>query len=82
MKKESKLQELRTHDEVLSEIKAEPKLYQEYCQWPEQYRNEFLEFMMGVRGVKMTYDPFFKHSFRESEQLAIFPILSCANMSV
>ena len=63
MKKESKLQELRTRDEALNEIKAEPKLYQEYCQWPEKYRNEFLEFMMGVRGVKMTYDPFFKHIF-------------------
>lgn len=63
MKKESQLQEFRTRDEALKELKAEPKLYQEYCQWPEKFRNEFLEFMMGIRGVKMTYDPFFKHIF-------------------
>lgn len=63
MKKEHKMQELRTRDEALQEIKTRPELYKEYCQWPEQFRNEFLEFMMGVRGVKMTYDPFFKHIF-------------------
>ena len=63
MKKEHKIQELRTRDEVFQEIKTRPELYKEYCQWPEQFRNEFLEFMMGVRGVKMTYDPFFKHIF-------------------
>lgn len=63
MKKEQKIQELRTRDEALQEIKTRPELYKEYCQWPEQFRNEFLEFMMGVRGVKMTYDPFFKHIF-------------------
>lgn len=63
MKKEHKIQELRTRDEALQEIKTRPELYKEYCQWPEQFRNEFLEFMMGVRGVKMTYDPFFKHIF-------------------
>ena len=58
MKKENKLQMLRTKDEALEEIKIRPELYKEYCQWPKQFRNEFLEFMMGVRGVKMTYDPF------------------------
>lgn len=63
MKKENKLQTLRTKGEALEEIKIRPELYKEYCQWPEQFRNEFLEFMMGVRGVKMTYDPFFKHIF-------------------
>lgn len=63
MKKENKLQMLRTKDEALEEIKIRPELYKEYCQWPKQFRNEFLEFMMGVRGVKMTYDPFFKHIF-------------------
>lgn len=63
MKKENKLQILRTKDEALEEIKIRPELYKEYCQWPEPFRNEFLEFMMGVRGVKMTYDPFFKHIF-------------------
>jgi len=63
MKKENKLQILRTKNEALEEIKIRPELYKEYCQWPEPFRNEFLEFMMGVRGVKMTYDPFFKHIF-------------------
>ena len=63
MKRENKLQMLRTRDEALEEIKIRPELYKEYCQWPEQFRNKFLEFMMGVRGVKMTYDPFFKHIF-------------------
>ena len=63
MRKENKLQILRTRDEALEEIKTRPELYKEYCQWPKQFRDEFLEFMMGVRGVKMTYDPFFKHIF-------------------
>ena len=57
------LTELRTRDEALAEIKADLNLYKEYYKWPEKFRNEFLEFMMGVRGVKMTYDPFFKHIF-------------------
>ena len=57
------LTELRTRDEALAEIKADLELYKEYCRWPEKFRNEFLEFMMGVRGAKMTYDPFFKHIF-------------------
>lgn len=63
MSKEEKLTELRTRDEALAEIKADLELYKEYCKWPEKFRNEFLEFMMGVRGAKMTYDPFFKHIF-------------------
>ena len=63
MNKENKSQDLRTRDEALNEIKLDAKLYHEYCQWPEKFRDEFLEFMMGVRGVKMTYDPFFKHIF-------------------
>lgn len=53
----------KERNEVLKTIKEEPKMYQEFCQWPEKYQNEFLEFMIGVRGVKMTYDPFFKHIF-------------------
>ena len=57
------LTELRTRDEALAEIKADLGLYREYCKWPEKFRNEFLDFMMGVRGAKMTYDPFFKHIF-------------------
>ena len=57
------LTELRTRDEALAEIKTDIELYKEYCKWPEKFRNEFLEFMMGVRGAKMTYDPFFKHIF-------------------
>lgn len=63
MNKENKSQDLRTRDEALNEIKLDAKLYHEYCQWQERFRDEFLEFMMGVRGVKMTYDPFFKHIF-------------------
>ena len=52
-----------TKEDVIKRLKAKPTLYQEYCQWPEAFRNEFMDFMMGVRGVKMTYDPFFKHIF-------------------
>ena len=28
-----------------------------------EFREQFLEFCTGVRGVKMAYDPFFKHIF-------------------
>ena len=63
MNKETHTKKLRTREEVLNELKLNMELYNEYCQWPEAYRNEFLEFMMGVRGLKMTYDPFFKHIF-------------------
>lgn len=63
MENERNILKLRMKEEVLAEIKANLGLYNEYCQWPEKFRNEFLEFMMGVRGVKMTYDPFFKYIF-------------------
>ncbi len=63
MNKEKYTHALRTRKEVLNELKQNVELYNEYCQWPEEYRNEFLEFMMGIRGLKMTYDPFFKYIF-------------------
>lgn len=57
------LGDLKTREEVLMEIKADFNTYCTFLEMKPEFREQFLEFCMGVRGVKMVYDPFFKHIF-------------------
>ena len=57
------LGDMKTRDEVLKEIKEDFKTYCTFLEMKPEFREQFLEFCMGVRGVKMAYDPFFKHIF-------------------
>ncbi len=47
---------LRTRGEILEEINLDEKLKKTFDSWEERYREEFLDFCTGARGVKMLYD--------------------------
>ena len=51
---------IRTREEVLKEIKNNPGLLEIFKSWKQVNQEEFLDFCTGVKGVKMTYDSFFK----------------------
>ena len=47
-------------EELLLEIKENPKLREIYEEWSTENRKEFLDFCTGVKGMKILYDSFFK----------------------
>lgn len=49
--------------EVLAEIEKDEELYERFQKFPEYLKEELISFCMGNRGLKITYDPFFKHVF-------------------
>ena len=51
---------IREREELLSEIKGNPKLREIYEEWNTKNREEFLDFCTGVKGMKILYDSFFK----------------------
>lgn len=51
---------LRTKENILSEIHENWKLSQTFHSWTEKQQAYFLDMCTGVRGVKTTYDAFFK----------------------
>ncbi|MGL6201600.1 MAG: PD-(D/E)XK nuclease family transposase [Lachnospiraceae bacterium] len=51
---------IRSREEVLEEIYANESLHTMYRNWDDKAQREFLEFCSGTRGVKVTYDGFFK----------------------
>ena len=54
---------LRTRAELLEIIHQSPKLQAEFLSWEVSQQQEFLDFCTGVRGIKTSYDPFFKEIF-------------------
>lgn len=52
--------QIRTREEVLNDIFANPLSAYQFGQWEEELKEEFLDFCTGARGIKMTYDSFFK----------------------
>ena len=53
----------KTRDQVMEEIKAEAELFEKFQNLSPELQEELLEFAMGVRGLKVTYDPVFKKIF-------------------
>lgn len=51
---------IRTREEVLGEIREKKELFLRFHSWEEEQQEEFLDFCTGIRGVKITYDAFFK----------------------
>ena len=51
---------LPTREDLLTTIHSDQKLELEYGSWKEKYRQEFLDFCTGDKGVKILYDSFFK----------------------
>lgn len=63
----------KSREDVVKEIKRNIAVYPTFLDLKREYQEEFIQFCMGVRGVKMTYDPFFKHIFnpeRHPERLS------------
>lgn len=68
----------KTKEEVLQEIRSNITVYPIFLDLKKEYQEQFVQFCMGVRGVKMTYDSFFKYVFdaekhpeRLSEMLSV-----------
>lgn len=51
---------IRTREEIYEEIKSEEKLAEMFENWEEDAKETFLDICTGMRGVKITYDSFFK----------------------
>lgn len=54
---------IMTREEVLHRLKDYPEAYKEFRKLSKEFQEEFVAYSMGVKGVKMTYDPFFKTIF-------------------
>ena len=67
MTKQTKLKNLfpvsRTRKEVLREIENSPAMKRTFMEWTAEQQELFLAICTGMRGVKITYDPFFKEVF-------------------
>lgn len=53
----------RLRADVLLQIQNDPDTYAIFQSFTPQEQEAFLGFCMGERGLKITYDPFFKHIF-------------------
>lgn len=51
---------IKTREELLHEIDNNVKLTEQFYSWKDEYREEFLNFCTGVKGIKLLYDAFFK----------------------
>ena len=56
----------KTRKEVLFEIERDEQSYKEFQAMPTVLQEEMISFCMGNRGLKITYDPFFKFIFNPS----------------
>ena len=54
---------IRTKDEVLREINQSASMVSTFYNWPPEQQQKFLDICTGVRGIKITYDPYFKEAF-------------------
>lgn len=54
---------LKSREEILVDIMANPGCYRIYQKWTKEQKNHFLDFCSGARGVKILYDSFFKEVF-------------------
>lgn len=49
---------VKTRERVLEEIRCNPGTYSKFKKLDEEFQEKLIEFCMGARGVKMTYDSF------------------------
>ena len=52
-----------TREEVLAELKTDETLFNLFDKLSWELKEEFVSFCMGVRGMRITYDPMFKFVF-------------------
>ena len=64
MKMKNKLQQyfpmIRTEGDVLKELRENKELWQTFCAWEEKHQKEYLDICIGVKGLKLLYDTYFK----------------------
>lgn len=65
------LGEPTSEEATLLMLKSDPVLYYEYQNLSEEFKQQFLSFISGRQGLKITYDPFFKFIF-DPERLSAF----------
>lgn len=53
----------KTRDQVMKELTEDPAVFSEFIKLSQKLQEEVVEFIMGVRGLKVTYDPVFKKIF-------------------
>ncbi len=54
---------IRSRDEILTDIRADPELYERFFSWEPAVQEDFLACCSGVKGMKMLYDGVFKEIF-------------------
>jgi len=53
--------------EIMQQLKKDVLLYEQFLLFPDSLKEEFLQFCEGAKGLKITYDPFFKKIFSPEE---------------
>lgn len=56
----------KTRAEVLQQIESDIESNEKFQGLPEELKEELIAFCMGNRGLRITYDPFFKYIFNPS----------------
>ena len=51
--------DVKPRNEVIEQIQGSTVVYEEFLRLRPEFQERFIQFCMGVRGVQMTYDPFF-----------------------
>ncbi len=54
---------IRERECILTEIRNNKTLNQTFNSWPVDFQNNFLDICTGIKGIKVTYDTFFKEIF-------------------
>ncbi len=57
------LQDSPSRSEVIRLLMDDGEVYNSFLSFPAHLQEEFLDFCSGQKGVKLTYDPFFKYIF-------------------
>lgn len=52
-----------SRQEVLAQLREFPEVHHNFLKLSDEFKEELISFSMGVQGVKITYDPFFKFVF-------------------
>lgn len=70
--------DLKTREQVMHEIRNNHIVYAEFLDLNEDFQEHFVQFCMGIRGVMMTYDSFFKKIFDvETHPERLSDFISC-----
>lgn len=69
---------IRTREALHEEINSKTGLKMIFDDWSEEEQEAFLDICTGVKGLKITYDPYFKEIFNpEYDKTRLSDLLSC-----